>query len=273
MKHFLFLSILVLIIIGLYCKTCIEHLTDEESLNNTINTKIDNSLKKIYKTFIDAQIDNKLDKVKCAQGPQGPKGDVGDKATSYQGLYSEADTKSPISIYTTGTQVPSNNIVILKPQSDVKESDPDNSFFILTNKERWQFTEGNEIKSAYNRTQGTPMKQSSNYGICYNDDNKVYICNTGPESTDTTNPANTANPANTKKNYTTFKYTNDNQFITTDGDESSGKCLTLTSKITDEDIKFIDQNKDININGIKQKLTLSECNKNKLDKNQRFFLH
>ena len=271
MKHFLFLGILILVIIGLYCKTCVEHLTDEETIKKQVDDSINENLKKIYKTFIDAQINNKLDKIKGIQGPQGPKGDVGDKATSYQGLYCEGDKNlQPISIYSPksglNTSNQTNNIVILKPTDDAKTSDNNNSFFILTNKERWQFTDGNEIKSAYNRKneQGTI---TNDYGICYNENEDVYICNKAIDKASGT--------PSEDKHLTTFKYTNDNEFITTGGNKPINKCLTLTTDFAPKIKPLLEKNKDAGDDRkVEQYLKLEKCNSDKTkNQAQRFFLH
>ena len=111
-------------------------------------------------------------------------------------------------------------------------------FFVLSNRERWQYTDSKEIKSAYKLN----TDNKSNYGICYNNKNDVFMCN---EATDGIN--------------TTFNYNNDNMLETT-----TKKCLTLSGMNDNEE-------KDENLKQYKKKLILSDCDKN--NKKQKFFFH
>jgi len=262
MKHKLLLCILILVLVGLYCQNCIEHL--ENNLKNTINNAIKIQLQKIYGEFIDAKVNDKLEKIKCKQGPQGPKGDIGDKTSSYQGLYCQGNPTQPISIPNINTSQPLNSIVVLRPPlSKNKESDRDNKdFFILTNKERWQYTQKNQIKTAYMKeTSGkTDEAIESDYGICYNDNKDIFVCNTNDNKSD---------KSNKQKFYSEFDYTNDNEFRTSESDKSN-MCLTLGGLTNRATIK--NDSKDKN-NNQKQQLILSECAKNKDDQYQKFFLH
>lgn len=250
MKHNLFLCILILVIFGLYFKNSVEHLSDDkDTLKKEINDIISKNLKNIYTSFINSLIDNKLDKIKCNEGPQGPKGDVGDKTTSYQGLYCEADPSRPLSIHNINSNMEPNSIVILRDKEDTETKENTNSFFILSNKERWQFTQNNEIKTAYMK-KNDKDEVTGDYGICYNDNKEVYVCNSKND--------------NEKNNLRTFEYTNDSEFKTTQGNNVSQKCLTL-GELTDRSNTLLKENSKI-----KKQLVLEDCNKNK---NQKFFLH
>ena len=268
MKHKLLLCILILVVVGLYCQNCIEHLENSENsensenkIQNLISKAIKTQLQKIYGEFIDAKVNEKLEKIKCKQGPQGPKGDVGDKTSSYQGLYCQGNPTQPISIPNINTSQPLNSIVVLRPPlSKNKESDRDNKdFFILTNKERWQYTQKNQIKTAYMKeTSGkTDEPIESDYGICYNDNKEVFVCNTNDNKSDK------------QKFYSEFNYTNDNEFRTSESDKSN-MCLTL-SGLTDR-ATLGNKSNDKN-NNKKQQVILSECAKKKDDPYQKFFLH
>ena len=247
MKHKLFLFILFVILIGFYYNNCIEKMTNSEeddSKNKVIkliNESIKKNLQNIYSSFINDIIDEKLKDIKCQRGPPGPKGDVGDKATSYQGLYCEDDLSYPISFPNINENAINieNNIVVLKSDMDDNaKKDNSRDFFILSNKERWQYTDSKEIKSAYKLN----TDNKSNYGICYNNNNDVFMCN------DVTDGINT-----------TFNYNNDNMLKTT-----NNKCLTLSDMNYNEE-------KDENLKQYSKKLTLSDCDKK--NKKQKFFFH
>tara|TARA_B100001123_G_C15239143_1_gene998389 strand:- start:116 stop:901 length:786 start_codon:yes stop_codon:yes gene_type:complete len=261
MKHKLLLCILILVVVALYCQNCIEHLENSENSENSknklikiINNIIKNKLQKIYGEFIDAKINQKLHKIECKQGPQGPKGDVGDKTTSYQGLYCQEDSTQPIS-FNIGTAPVSKNIVILRPSVD--ENNKPNNFFSLTNKERWQYTQSNEIVSAYmnkSNNKETGDKFTKNYyRICY-EDNNVFMCNPDKDNKKDNSQFNSQ-----------FNYTNDNEFKTTQG--KSSMCLTLGSLIDPAN----EVNEKTYKGTIKKQLKLSECQKD--NQSQKFFLH
>ena len=100
MKHKLFLCILILVVVGLYCQNCIEFFTDDEK--NEIQTMLTNQIKSINVgdnqnklDEIEERLEKKLiDSGKCV-GPMGPKGDTGGQTNVYQGLYTK-DTNSDI---------------------------------------------------------------------------------------------------------------------------------------------------------------------------------
>ena len=109
MKHKLFLCILILVIIGLYFKNCVEDFTEEEikekiknyiknNLTDEINTEIKKEINENVSNIINQFSEDKINEIKesCKQGPQGIKGDVGSKSSVYQGLYNLGKSTNPI---------------------------------------------------------------------------------------------------------------------------------------------------------------------------------
>ena len=97
MKHKLFLCILILVILGLYCKNYVEYFTLDEKndIKDIFNKEYKEYIKINNQKSLDAYIDNKIEKIECEQGPPGTKGDPGGQANVYQGLYSLANSKFP----------------------------------------------------------------------------------------------------------------------------------------------------------------------------------
>lgn len=185
MKHKLFLCILFLVLLGLYCENCVESFTQKEKdkIKKICQTMLTNQIKSINvgdtqnkMNVIKEELKKELiDSGKCI-GPQGPKGDTGGKTNVYQGLYSLDDPSKPFAsigkdinndnnqnrIETNGysTRTPTNNIIQLNPRNQ--------SQFILTNKDRWQYTEENTLVSGYN----------PKFTMCYNANGtgNIYNC-------------------------------------------------------------------------------------------------
>jgi hypothetical protein len=234
MKHKLFLCVLILVIVGLYCQNCVEFFTDIE--RDEIQTMLTNQIKSI--NVGDNQ--NKLDEIeerlkkelidsgKCI-GPKGAKGDTGGQTNVYQGLYSLRDSSKPFASIgkdKTGgysDTTPSNNIIQLNPNNK--------SQFILTSKDRWQYTDKKTLVSGYN----------SEFTMCYNangTDNGIYNCH----------KTKVEKPNSEFKN--NFNYDGETQqfFIS----EDKKKCIELD----------------------KDKLVIGkDCDNSKVKEEQQFFLH
>ena len=117
MKHKLFLCLLILVIIGLYFKNCVENFTEEEInekiknyLTDEINTEIKKEINDNVSNIINQFSEDKIKEIKesCKQGPQGPKGDVGSKSSVYQGLYNLGNSTRPIAPSSFNTTTPRN---------------------------------------------------------------------------------------------------------------------------------------------------------------------
>lgn len=190
MKHKLFLCILILVVVGLYCQNCVEFFTKEE--REEIQTILTNQIKSINVgdseikfNEIEERLNKELiDSGKCV-GPMGPKGDTGGQANVYQGLYTK-DTNSDILKVnadpgTLSESNPSNIIIKLKP---TKES-PLN----LESGDRWQRTNENTLVYGYN----------PNFVLCYGNENKkIGLCDSTNINTEEHN-INFEFPSNTQQ--------------------------------------------------------------------------
>ena len=200
MKHKLFLCILILVVLGLYCKNYVEYFSDDEKkeIIDIFNNQYGEYIKLNNQNSLDAYIDNKIEKIECDQGPQGPKGDTGGQANVYQGLYSLANSEHPLAPIgldksKTGfnTESPINNPIELNLENK--------SQFKLTNRDRWQYTIDDTLVSGY----------SPDFKMCYNDDG-IYACNSNFLE-------------NNEKFKYNFKYKGDTQQFLIEGN----KCVEL----------------------------------------------
>ena len=196
MKHKLFLCILILVIVGLYCQNCVEFFTDAEK--DEIQRILTNEIKSINVGDNQNKLDeieerlkkDLLDSGKCI-GPEGPKGDTGGKSNIYQGLYTKDKDLNIFKLNMDPTKLNqnkgTNNIIKLKP---TKES-PLN----LELGDTWQRSDKNTLVYGYN----------SNFVICYDyNDKKVGLCD--------------SRNIDTKEHNINFEYPPDTQQIKVDID-------------------------------------------------------
>jgi hypothetical protein len=172
MKHKLFLCILILVLVGLYCENCVESFTQKEKdkIKEVCQTMLTNQVKsinvgdsKMKLNAIKEELKKELiDSGKCV-GPQGPKGDTGGKANVYQGMYTRDSNSNILKLSfppkDLNEQVGTNNIIKLKPTKD--------SPLNLELGERWQRTENDTLVYGDN----------PNFVMCYNKDKKkIGLC-------------------------------------------------------------------------------------------------